>query len=203
MGLPLHSDRSLVAQIRAGDENAATMLYARYSKRILGLVESKLSDRLKVALPPEDIVQSVFKSIFRGISQGGYDAPEGGALWQLIAVVAIHKVRRKGARSTSLKRDVRRTEWLDQAEEFEIFAPQSATDFEVSIQESTECLRPEEREVVNLRLQSFTVEEISEKLGRSRRSVERLLQSTRTRLTDLLLLDPVSESDEMAANPSS
>jgi RNA polymerase sigma-70 factor, ECF subfamily len=196
VSFPIQSDQSLVARIRGGDERAASVLYARYSKRILGLVESKLSDRMKVSLPAEDIVQSIFKSIFRGVTAGGYDAPEGGTLWQLIAVVAIHKVRRKGARSTSLKRDVRRTELLGTAEEEELYAPQSAAEFEIGIEESMECLKLEEREVVCLRLENFTVEEISEKLGRSRRSVERLLQGIRSKLSDFLMVDDATFSDE-------
>ncbi len=68
------SDHSLIARIQAGEEEAATEIYNRYAKRILGLVSHQMADRLHLEIQPEDIVQSVFKSIFRGVTSGGYDA---------------------------------------------------------------------------------------------------------------------------------
>lgn len=179
------SDQDLVEKIRAGDEDAATELYHRYSKRIHGLVASRMANHLRSQLQPEDIVQSVFKSIFRGVQGGGYTAPEGGSLWQLMAVVAVRKVQRNGAKRTKLKRDSRRNQPLDFVEEIDD-KTESPEQFELALQEATEALGEDERLAVLHRVQGFTVEEISTRMERSRRSVERLLKSARERLSELL-----------------
>lgn len=56
--------------------------------------------------------------------------------------------------------------------------------------------QPQEREIVELRVQGFTVEEISERVGRSGRTVERTLQRIREKLSDRLLQE-CDESEEM------
>jgi RNA polymerase sigma-70 factor, ECF subfamily len=180
------TDQSLVVKVRAGNEEAATEIYERYSDRILGLVKSKMADGLMAQVEPEDIVQSVFKSIFRGVTAGGYDAPEGGTLWQLMAVVAVHKVRRNASIRHAQKRDSRRTEALDAMDCFDPASPINAEEFELAIRESIECLKPTEKEVVLMRVQGFTVEEISDQSGRSRRSIERILHSIRGKLSEQL-----------------
>jgi RNA polymerase sigma-70 factor, ECF subfamily len=182
----IHSDQSLVALVRKGDEQAATALYDRYSARIFGLVKSKMSDQLQLRLQPEDIVQSVFKSIFRGVTAGGYDAPEGGTLWQLMAVVAVHKVQRNGSRLSVKKRDAKRTIPLTDYDDQLASGPATVEEFEVAIREAMEVLKPEEREIALLRVEGYSVEEISHRMERSRRSVERLLQSTRAKLSRML-----------------
>ncbi len=188
------SDQSLIVRVRDGSEDAATELYQRYSDRIFGLVRSKMADGLKAQVQPEDIVQSVFKSIFRGVAAGGYDAPEGGTLWQLMAVVAIHKIRRNASVRQAKKRDARRTESADAIEGFNPESNGSAEEFEVAIRESIECLRSAEKEIVLLRVQGFTVEEIADQSGRSRRSVERILQGIRAKFSEQLNM-PVDEKD--------
>lgn len=180
------SDKSLIALVKTGDEEAATAIYERYAKRIHGLVSSQMSERLSAQVQPEDIVQSVFKSIFRGVSSGGYDVPKGGELWQLIAVVAIHKVRKNASRGNALRRDSRRTQSIEPSDDLDFFDRSTPEQFEVAIREATESLKPAERSVVIYRVQGYSVEEISEKLDRSRRGIERLLQSAREKLAKLL-----------------
>ena len=180
------SDNSLIARVKTGDEDAATVIYMRYADRIFGLVSSQMSARLSSQIQPEDIVQSVFKSIFRGVSSGSYEAPEGGELWQLIAVVAIHKVRKKASLGNAQCRDSRRTHSFDPITDFDVSSRPSSEEFELAIREATESLKPAEQSVVMHRVQGHSVEEISERLDRSRRSVERLVQSARGKLAKLL-----------------
>lgn len=183
------SDRSLVARIQSGDEDAAALIYERYAKRIHGLVNKQMTDMLHAQTQPEDIVQSVFKSIFRGVASGGYSAPEGGTLWQLMAVVAIHKTRRNASKRQVQKRDARRTQSLEAMEAFDVESDISPEGFESALREAVEHLKTSEQQVVMLRVEGFKVEEISEKLELSRRSVERLLQNAREKLSLMLDLD--------------
>ncbi len=181
-----HTDRSLLVLVRGGDEDAATTLYERYARRVFGLVEAKLGDRLRANTEPEDVVQSVFKSMFRGVQSGHYDAPPGTTLWNLLAVIAVHKLHRKATHNAAKRRDTRRNISIESVDEL-LAHPDSLEFFQVTMRETLELLRPLDREILSLRVQRFSVDEISEKTGRSRRTVERSLQRSRERLSSLLL----------------
>lgn len=182
------SDKSLIRRIRNGDESAATALYERYATRVKGLVSQQMGDYLKVNVEPEDIVQSVFKSVFRGVTSASYQAPASGSLWHLIAILAIHKVRSKARHQTASKRDLRRTESLDELSIAE-FGQVSPQEWEVATRECLEKLTEAEQQVIGLRIQGYTVEEIASQLEKSRRTVERLLQAARDELARMLVED--------------
>jgi RNA polymerase sigma-70 factor, ECF subfamily len=184
--MTLSSDQSLIARLRRGDNQAASEFYDRYVKRVFGLVHQQMSGRLHAVAQPEDIVQSVFKSIFRGLTTGDYDAPESGSLWRLMAIVAVNKVRQNARRRLAGKRDTRRTQYLVELESFEAKSSGTPEEFELAIREAIEGLKPFEQEVVVLRVQGFTVEDISNELNRSRRGIERALQKIRESLLQTL-----------------
>jgi RNA polymerase sigma-70 factor, ECF subfamily len=184
MDSELPSDHSLIERIRGGDDDAATTLYQRYADRVKWFVQSRASDKLKQQVEPEDIVQSIFKSVFKGMESRGYDAPEGGTLWHLIAVVAIHKIRKNATRRNAAMRDSRRTESLDSFDAGQTSEVEASQEMELAVREAIESLSPQEQSVVNLRLQSYSVEEIAKQLGCSPRTVERRLQQVRAALSE-------------------
>jgi RNA polymerase sigma-70 factor, ECF subfamily len=186
MNSDLPTDQSLIARIRGGDDDAATALYERYADRVKWFVQTRTSDQLKHQVEPEDIVQSIFKSVFRGMESRGYDAPEGGTLWHLIAVVAIHKVRKNASRRHAAMRDARRTESLDSLDAGQVSDHEAAQEMEFAVREAIECLSPQEQTVVNLRMQNYSVDEIAKQIGCSPRTVERRLQQVRVELSELL-----------------
>ncbi len=192
MDLELPSDQSLVERIRNGDDDAATTLYDRYADRVKWFVKTRASDQLKHQVEPEDIVQSIFKSVFKGMESRGYDAPQGGTLWHLIAVVAIHKVRKNASRRNAAMRDFRRTESLDSLDVAQVNEVESVHEMEFAVREAIESLSPQEQAVVNLRLQNYSVEEIAKQIGCSPRTVERRLQLVRVGLSEALGLSDTS-----------
>ncbi len=175
-------DKTLVARLRSGDDDAARDLYDRYARRVFGFVQDQMSDHLAAQVEPQDIVQSVFKSVFRGMMSGGYDAPEGRTLWRLLAVIAVHKVRRNAARRAAAKRDSHKTVSLDVLPGQSFPARPTPLEIEQGIRETIEHLSETERTVVMLRLQGYSVEEISQRVQRSRRTIERTLQHIRQEL---------------------
>jgi len=186
------TDRSLVVMVREGNEDAAKVLYERYARRVFGLVQARLGSRLAGAMEPDDIVQSVFKSVFRGMASGHYDAPPGSTLWNLLAVIAVNKLNSKAAHFSAQRRDLQRNVPLESTSgDMPADVDQASVEFlEICIRETLELLRPLEREILSLRMQNFSVDEISEATGRSRRTVERSLQKSRQRLSELLLDEP-------------
>lgn len=175
--------------VRDGDEDAATLLYQRYARRVLGLVEAKLGARLRTATEPEDIVQSVFKSMFRGVQSGNYDAPPGETLWNLLAVIAVNKLRRKAAHQSAQRRDIDRLVSLESVSNGDAIDESAVAFFEICVRETIEHLRDFDREIVSLRIQGNTVDEIAEKTKRARRTIERCLKNVRQQLASVLLED--------------
>ena len=184
------SDHSLLKQYRSGDQQAAMQLYLRYAHRLRGLAKTQLSDELAGKVEVDDIVQSVFGSFFRGVNNALYDVPLGEELWRLLLVIALHKIRNHGTYHQADKRDIRRTTQLDEAEHAPVSRAdedQAATMFlRMVIDEALERMSPQHKEMVELRMEGYSVPEIAEKTGRSKRSVERLLQQARTKLSGIL-----------------
>lgn len=183
------SDRTLVRKLRDGDESAATELYQRYAGRLFGLADRQMSAGIRRTHEPDDIVQSAFRSLFRGVSSGSYDAPEGNSLWSLLAVIAIHKVRRKASRDRSVKATSFIQPDGEQSSSQQVPDTISEQQFEYSMNETIEFLNEQEKQIVGLRVQGYTVEEISSEVGRACRTIERTLQRIRQKLSEKLASD--------------
>jgi RNA polymerase sigma-70 factor, ECF subfamily len=184
------TDHSLIGQSRAGDQSAATELYRRYAKRLTSLVRRRCPAPLARTAGVEDIVQSVFGTLFLGISKGFYDVPDGDELWKLILVIALNKIRAKATYYQALKRDGNRAAARLAARQRiplqEIPHGPAPEDVERVLKEILERLPPENRLMARLRIDGYKVSEVAQTTGRSRRSVERILQETRLRLAELL-----------------
>jgi RNA polymerase sigma-70 factor, ECF subfamily len=184
------SDHCLLWRFREGDQDAATRLYVRYAKRLNSLVEKQCSAELTRWLEAEDIVQSVFGSFFRRVRQGYYDVPDGEELWKLLLVLALHKIRDKSCYYHAAKRDVHRTlggEGARQRLELQADAERFRYDhLELAVREILEELPPRCRVMVELRVEGYEVAEVARKTGRSRRTVERILQEARLKLGERL-----------------
>lgn len=180
------SDHSLLRRYRGGSDDAATELYLRYAHRLRDLARSKLTGPITSRVDWEDIVQSVFGSVFRRVREGLYDVPPGEELWKLFLVVALNKIRDQGRYHNAAKRDVRQT--TQASFMAEAFASQAATntaacDFlELVVTETLDGMSPEHKQVVDLRMQGHEVQEIADETRRSKRTVERLLQQARAYL---------------------
>jgi DNA-directed RNA polymerase specialized sigma24 family protein len=107
-------DRYLLLRLRRGDKEAASDLYRRYARRVLGLARKSISGKLQSRLDAEDIVQSVFRMFFTAAQQNSYDIPATADLWNLISVIALNKIRAMAAFHRAAKRDVRLTAALHQ-----------------------------------------------------------------------------------------
>jgi RNA polymerase sigma-70 factor (ECF subfamily) len=184
------TDQSLLRRYRHGSEDAATQLYLRYAHRLRALAQAKCSPDLARRFDADDIVQSVFGSFFRGASKGLYDVPAGEELWKLFLVMALNKIRAKGAHHRAAKRDVRQTAELDDWEALpEPNAEQNEASFAVLqmvVDEALERLSPLQRRMIELRIEGQEVADIAQLTARSKRTVERVLQDFRNNLAALL-----------------
>jgi RNA polymerase sigma-70 factor (ECF subfamily) len=186
------SDSSLLRRYRGGCQDAATLLYARYAERLRALVRAQCPRDLARRIDAEDIVQSVFRSFFQRAYQGFYDVPNGEDLWKLFLIIALNKIRNQGAFHRAAKRDVRLTAAGDDFEHYldgirDGDGPYAL--LQLVIDEALDQLPADHRVVVGHRLEGFEVAEIARLVGRSKRSVERLLQESRKQLQGLFQED--------------
>jgi RNA polymerase sigma-70 factor (ECF subfamily) len=175
--------------VQGGSEDAAVELYRRYAKRLLSLARARVGGDLAARLDAEDIVQSVFGSFFRGAQQGYYEVPSGEDLWRLFLVIALNKIRAKGAYHRAAKRAVGATAAYDDPEASpERLVDEGATPeaLQLTIDEALDRLPEGHRQAVGLRTEGYEVAEIAARTGRSKRTVERLLQEARQKLAFLL-----------------
>lgn len=184
------TDKSLLNRYRRGDDDAATELYLRYAGRLRALATSQSANDLKQRVDAEDLVQSVFRTFFRRAANGQYDIPEGDELWKLLLVIGLNKIRSVAIFHRADRRDMSRTQSglvADQA-----ISRAGAEDevalsvLRLTIDELLSPLPALYREIVDLRIAGHEIHEISAQVGRSKRSVERILQEFRQKLGELV-----------------
>ena len=183
----ISTDHSLLQRFQAGEDAAATELYTRYAERLFQLATAKVGDGLKQRVDPEDIVQSVFRTFFRRAALGQYDVPAGEELWKLFLVIGLNKIREVAVHHHAGKRDLRQTTGGGAAEavgdeNHEI----AVTALRMAIDDVLAPLPETYREIVRLRVERYEVAEIAEKVGRSKRSVERILSEFQHKLHGLI-----------------
>ncbi len=178
------SDSSLLVRFQAGEDDAATALYTRYAERLLQLANRSAGDDLSTRVDAEDIVQSVFRTFFRRVSDGHYLIPEGEELWKLLLVIALNKVRMIAEHHRAAKRDVSHTRSMGM---HEVENTTDATEvLRMTIDDILATLPMSHQQVVHARIDCYEIGEIAERVAMSRRSVERILQSFRKRLEKTL-----------------
>ena len=183
----------LLADVKAGDPQAATDLFHRFANRLVGLARSRLDLDLRRKVDPEDIMQSVFGSFFRLHGERDFDVQGWESLWSLLAVITVRKCGHQIRYYRAAKRDagqeisaLRFTD--DSAADWEAVAkdptPSHAAMFNEAHTELMKSVEGHERQMLTLHLQGCTLGEISKQVRRSERTVRRVLDRIRRELED-------------------
>lgn len=172
----------LVARWQSGDENAAALLFDRYSARLIALVRLHRREKFAARFDAEDVVQSAFRSFFRRTREGQFCLDRGGDLWRLLVAISLHKLQHQVRRHTAVKRSVQQEENVPELGNSLRVTP-SATPSPhdgVALADIIDSiagrLTDVESRVFNLRLESYTLDEIAKQTQRSQRSVRRILE---------------------------
>jgi RNA polymerase sigma-70 factor (ECF subfamily) len=178
---PPPTDASLLRRVGDGDEAAAETLYLRYAHRLRALAAPRCSGFAN-RFDADDVVQSVFRAFFQGAKRRAYTVPPGGELWGLLMVLGLNKVRALVEHHRAEKRAVGRT--TGDLDRHPVLArDEAAADFlRLVVDEQLTGLPAAHREMVRLRLLGCQVDEISLRTGRSRRTVERVLEEFRSQM---------------------
>jgi RNA polymerase sigma-70 factor (ECF subfamily) len=184
----------LMARLRGGDEEAARLIFQRFAGRLIALARSRLDERLRQKVGPEDVVQSALKSFFFRHAAGQFELDSWDSLWSLLTVITLRKCGHKVEHFRAACRDVRRERVAPSAEDDSAASwqgiareptPDEAAQLADTVEQLFAGLDTDDRRIVELALQGHTAAEISVQLGILERTVYRRLERVKGRLERL------------------
>lgn len=174
------TDHYLLSSIQRGDREALGELYVRYADRLGRLVATRAGGLYDA----DDVVQSAFRTFITTADNGHYDLPNGRDLWGLLVAIALNKLRSRARYDTARKRSP-----AGRVGPAEVVPCGDEGSDGVDVRDALDQLTPDERELVELRVAGHAVEDIARRVGRSKRTVERQLQSCRDTLAKVVASD--------------
>ncbi len=163
------------------------LVFERFSRRLIGLARGHLDARLQHKVDPEDVVQSAYKSLLLRYGEGALAAEGWEGLWGLLTMITVRKCADRARFHRAERRDVRREAAPTAADGSpawrEALGREPTPDQAVVLAETVEGLLgrldADERTMIEMSLQGFSTQEISERTGRAERSVRRLRERVR------------------------
>jgi RNA polymerase sigma-70 factor (ECF subfamily) len=180
-----------IRRIRAGDDEAARELVARYEPIIRREVRVRMRDpRLYRQFDWNDICQSVMASFFLRAAAGQYQLDQPGELLRLLVIMTRHKLAHHEQKHRALRRDYRRVEGHDPAYLDGQGAEGASPSRLVAGRELWEVyqrrLSGEERALADLRAQGCDWSEIAARLGGTAQGRRKQLARTVRRIEEQL-----------------
>jgi RNA polymerase sigma-70 factor (ECF subfamily) len=159
----------VLQRIRAGDEQAARELIARYEPVVRREVRARLRDpRLRRLFDSADFCQSVFASFFVRATAGQYDLDHPGQLLNLLLSMARRKIAFCSRQQRAQRRDNRRLHEgegpLHQAADLR-GSPCEQVGRQELLLLVRQRLSPEENQIARLRGQGCSWSEVAARLG--------------------------------------
>jgi RNA polymerase sigma-70 factor, ECF subfamily len=165
--------------------------FDRFRRRLVGLARAHLGARLKSKVDAEDVVQSAYKSLLIRCGEEAVAAEGWDALWGLLTLITIRKCAdRARYYATECRNLHREAEGADSAGlRIEPPGREPTPDEALALAETVEellgRLQGKERTIVELSLQGYSTQEISQQTGRAERSVRRVREQVRRALERL------------------
>jgi RNA polymerase sigma-70 factor (ECF subfamily) len=177
----------LMARLRSGDNDAATAIFQRFARRLLALARSRLDLLVRRKVDPEDVLQSVFESFFARHVDGQFRLEDWDGLWGMLVVLTVRKCGRRVGYFHAARRDVQREAQSATTQQSDADCaaiareptPSEAAMLTETVQQLMQRLEGRDRQILTLSLQGHNVAEISARIGRTERTVQRVLERIR------------------------
>ncbi len=183
----------LLARVRAGDEAATRILLQSFEDDVRKAVRGQLPRVLRTQFDSMDFVQSVWQSFFSSCDQDPDAFQDARHLRGYLAGVARNKVLEVHRQRTRTKKyDVNREERLnarrdDQDVQRDLPAGGPTPSQNAQANDRLAVLiagrSPEDIRIVELRRQGLTLKEVAERVGKDERSVRRVIDAIRARMS--------------------
>lgn len=185
---------NLITGLREGNEEACTRFWNEFGTRLQAVAQQQLSERIQRRVGSDDVVQSACRTFFRRLHAGQFDLPDVDALWRLMCAITLTKARRAARDHSRKKRGVNSEQYLDATTDSDdrpmevagdSVSPIDAAMFAEQLSSLLDSLTPQECQVLDLKLQNHTNDEIAAQIACSERTVRRLTKQISTRWTTL------------------
>jgi RNA polymerase sigma factor (sigma-70 family) len=182
--------RRLLAEVERGSEEAARELYETYVKHVLLSVRHRMWRKLRTRFDSQDFVQQVWASFFDDRGQlPEFQTPED--LANYLRAMARNKVMMAGRHGQAQMRDVNRETRVD--EESDLVGPHPAgrdptpsaqAMFHEQVDRLVDQQPADVREIVELRVEGNTFEEIADELEVDESTARRAMRWLRRELAE-------------------
>jgi RNA polymerase sigma factor (sigma-70 family) len=184
---------AVLAGLRAGDSLIEHEFWERYGAPLERLAEQRLSPKLQARVGAEDVAQSVCRTFLRRARIGEFTLPDSAALWRVLCVITLNKVREQARYHRRQKRSIEQEIPLVPAVQNSSAAvpdpaapttdPAEAVAIADHLEQVLAALDEEDRRVVLLKLQDLTNDEVAAQLNLSERTIRRTLKRVQEQLT--------------------
>jgi len=171
-----------ISAVRRGEDEATHRLWQRYFEQLLRQARRRMSNLPRTTYNEEDAALSTFDVLCAKLREGCYpNLSDRDELWQLMLTVLARKIGRRADYEHAEKRAILRTSGGYEQTVCMAEAPRSASQQAVlECQELLSRLGDDNLERVALwKLEGYTNDEIADKLNRTRRTVQRMLELIR------------------------
>lgn len=194
--MPSRSVSLWIDQLKAGDRDATEKLWGRYFKRMMGLARKRLENQPRLGADAEDVALSAFESFFRGAEEGRFPLlNDRDELWHLLVTITARKAQRLVRDQSRQKRGGGKV--LGESAIFlpnqngerrigfdQIFSESPSPEFVAQLTEEYQRLfehlqDADLRKIATLKMEGYTIDEISVQLGRAPATIERKLKVIR------------------------
>jgi RNA polymerase sigma-70 factor (ECF subfamily) len=164
--------------------------FEHFTRRLIGLARRHLDVRLQHKVDPEDVVQSAYKSFLLRYGEPDFSEQGLDSLWSLLTLITVRKCADRARYYKAGCRNVAREAQVAQSSDWRAAIAREPTPEHAAVMvETVEGLLAKlptgERPVIELSLQGYSTQEVSERLGRAERSVRRLRQRLKCQLEQL------------------
>lgn len=185
-----HSQQWL-EQLLEGRDDVVQQFWNQYGGRLGRLAGKQLNRNLERRVDADDVVQSACRTFFRRAGAGQFKLDESESLWRLLCAIVVNKAKMKIRFHLQGKRGVNQEEHLSDGEARQPQigvssepAPEDVAEYNDQFEHLMQSLDQEEQQIIQLKLEDLTNDEIAGKLGCSERTVRRVFSRIRSRLID-------------------
>ena len=175
-----------IAKLKEGDQDAARLLWSCYSDRLYRLARARLKviPRMSADRDEEDIAQSAFHSLCKGVDRGRFPRlNDREDFWRLLVFIVRQKVHDRRRYVKAPIRDPART--IADEVDFDLLAGRENSP-ELTLMVAEECKRlldlldsDQLRQIAVWKMEGYTNEEIAIKLGSCLKTVSNKLKLIR------------------------
>ncbi|MGN6545995.1 MAG: RNA polymerase sigma factor [Aureliella sp.] len=189
--------QEFIEGLASGRAAAQELFWERYGKRLDVVARRHFPPGLNRRLAPEDIVQSTCRSFFMRIQDGRLEVSDRDSLWGLLCAIALNKTRMKQRFHLAQRRAINREQDVgapsSDASDRPTLEPASATAppdeaviFAEQLERVMELLDATEKQILQLKLDNYTNQEIADRVNRSERTVRRVVERLQEKLAAAL-----------------